>query len=676
MKLDYIELCGFRGYRNQLRIDLADDFTVIDGRNGVGKTTIFDAVEFALTGHLSKYQEAKAAGESVADYIWWKGLDAPPTERFVEIGFRSAGKQIAIRRKQIGEPSVEASHSVELALCDPRLSPALPLRQLCSSSIIRDEQITSLGLDLKEADRYALLRDALGANDAGAWTGRAAEIAASAKKRATAAQQEVAAANTELASASRRLDEVRASLASEAGIGDATVRLQEFLGSKVPPDQLFGPVRERIAKQVSEIQELQAFSAQLTTLRTEQQRLPELTETLAETRREEEQASRVLDGLHEPVATRDSHTPSEEASDLISLLSLGKKLGLRNGHCPLCESPQPEDEFDLALQRLDALVHRLYAAAAKAAEEREAWARASDRLAAAKRATAETEAAMLTAQKAIDTATVQAVTLRLTLGVGSSELASRISTVRSAVEAAEKDLRILDTLRLNDALERAQKAEADAKTRVAKAQDRFGKARRVDSGAQALHDASRRAASETLDRRLERVLPLMSELYRRLRPHPLWRDIEYSVRGDVKRFLKLQVGSDLNPQFLFSSGQRRATGLAFLLSVNLSLAWSRWRTIMLDDPVQHVDDFRSVHLAELLAQVIASGRQVICAVEDVALADMLARRLPIHGIDTAKRITLGPDATGTLTKQEERFLVPHQKRVFLPGSEQASGLAA
>lgn len=676
MKLDYIELSGFRGYRNPLRIDFADDLTVIDGRNGVGKSTIFDAVEFALTGHLSKYQEAKAAGESVADYVWWTGLDSPPTDRFVEVGFRSTDERVAIRRKQIGAPSIEEFHAVELALCDPLLSPTSPLSQLCSSSIIRDEHITTLGLDLKEADRYALLRDALGASDASAWTGRAAEIAASAKKRTTAAQQEVATANTELASASRRLDEVRASLASEATISDATLRLQELLGSKVPADQLSGPVRERIAKQVSEIQELQAFATQLTALRAEQQRLPNLTEALAEKRREKDLAISHIDSLPKPVETNDAHDPREEASDLISLLSLGKKLGLRNGHCPLCESLRPEAAFDSALQRLEAMAHRLNADAVTAAEQKQAWARASARLAAAERAVVEAEASMLSVQKEIDAATARAVALRLTLGDGPSEIAARVSTLRSAVEAAEKDLRILDTLRLNDALERAQKAEADAKARVAKAQDRFGRARRVDSGAQALHDASRRAASETLDRRLERVLPLMSELYRRLRPHPFWKDIEYSVRGDVRRFLKLQVGSNLNPQFLFSSGQRRATGLAFLLSVNLSLAWSRWRTIMLDDPVQHVDDFRSVHLAELLAQVIAGGRQVICAVEDVALADMLARRLPIRGLDSAKRITLGPDSAGMLTKQEERFLVPHQKRVFVLGSDQASGQAA
>src|SRR5205085_9139648 len=143
---------------------------------------------------------------------------------------------------------------------------------------------------------------------------------------------------------------------------------------------------------------------------------------------------------------------------------------------------------------------------------------------------------------------------------------------------------------------------------------------------------------------------LMSELYRRLRPHPIWSDIEYKIRGDVRRFLKLQVGNELNPQFIFSSGQRRATGLAFLLSVNLSLAWSKWRTILLDDPVQHIDDFRSVQLTEVIAQLLAGGRQIICAVEDSALADLLCRRLPISQQDEGQLLTLGPGAAGSLRK--------------------------
>ena len=50
MRLRYVHLHGFRGYRKPVRIDFAESFTIIDGRNGVGKSTIFDAVEFALTG--------------------------------------------------------------------------------------------------------------------------------------------------------------------------------------------------------------------------------------------------------------------------------------------------------------------------------------------------------------------------------------------------------------------------------------------------------------------------------------------------------------------------------------------------------------------------------------------------------------------------------------------------
>jgi chromosome segregation protein len=156
----------------------------------------------------------------------------------------------------------------------------------------------------------------------------------------------------------------------------------------------------------------------------------------------------------------------------------------------------------------------------------------------------------------------------------------------------------------------------------------------------------------------------MAELYKRMRPHPIWQDIEYSIRGDVRRFLKLQVGNQINPQFVFSSGQRRATGLAFLLSLNLSIAWSRWKSILLDDPVQHVDDYRTVNLAEVLSHLCAGGRQIICAVEDSALADLMCRRLPKSGQHFGKRISLGTEWDGALATGSERYLPQLNPRVF------------
>lgn len=82
--------------------------------------------------------------------------------------------------------------------------------------------------------------------------------------------------------------------------------------------------------------------------------------------------------------------------------------------------------------------------------------------------------------------------------------------------------------------------------------------------------------------------------------------------------------------------------------MNLSLTWSRWRSILIDDPVQHVDDFRTVHLAEVLAHLCQSGRQIICAVEDTALAELMCRRLPTSERAPGKHVTLGIDRAGAL----------------------------
>lgn len=658
MKLAYVDLCGFRGYRKPIRIEFAEGFTIIDGRNGVGKSTVFDAVEFALTGTLSKYSDAKAGGETVADYLWWTGEGPLPTDRYVEVGFRDGDGEVSIRRTQFGEPDEEALEKLEAMLCDPGLAPVAPLNQLCATTIIRDEHITNLSLDLKEADRYALLRDALGANDADTWIARGAKLVSLAKQRIAAAQQDVTIANADVAGASRRLDEVRASLVAETVMAEVVERLQTFANTLVTPDQLAGPVRTRIAAVGTEIESLRSLSSRWKTAEAERSRIDVLSKSLESANAEKQAAALELQALTSTQEAAPASVLEKEARSLIALVALGRHFGLRDGHCPLCTKGQSHEDFENGIETVEALARRLNEDAARAAEREQARAIAESRLASATKVAEQANAALVNVQSIVNSFDEERDAQGIAADATVEQITTRETELRQSLDAAQKDMRILETLRLNVDLERAQHAENEAKSRLTRAQERFGRARKAGAGAQALHDAARRAASETLDRRLERVLPLMSELFRRLRPHPVWNDIEYSIRGDVRRFLKLQVGEELNPQFLFSSGQRRATGLAFLLSVNLSLAWSRWRTILLDDPVQHVDDFRTVHLAELLAQLVSEGRQIICSVEDAALADLLCRRLPVDQPTAAKRITLGPDAEGALTKLTERWLTP------------------
>lgn len=126
------------------------------------------------------------------------------------------------------------------------------------------------------------------------------------------------------------------------------------------------------------------------------------------------------------------------------------------------------------------------------------------------------------------------------------------------------------------------------------------------------------------------------------------------MRGEVRRFLSLQVGVELNPRFIFSSGQRRALGLAFMLAVHLSRSWCKLRSIVLDDPVQHIDDYRALHVVEVLSAIGQGGHQIVCTAEDPALADLLVRRLAGEGPNSGVLITLRySPGQGILSKQEQ-----------------------
>jgi len=198
---------------------------------------------------------------------------------------------------------------------------------------------------------------------------------------------------------------------------------------------------------------------------------------------------------------------------------------------------------------------------------------------------------------------------------------------REQLVELERALNALEASRAVDALTSVDARVSVLRRQADAAADELARAQSAVASAKSLEKSVRRSAAEIVDERLARISPLLNEIYQRLRPHANWRSIDYSIRGDVRRFLSLKVGKDLNPQFVFSSGQRRAAGLAFLLSVHLARPWSRWETLMLDDPVQHIDDFRALQLVEVLSSLRQVGRQVVVAVEDEALADLLCRRM-------------------------------------------------
>jgi chromosome segregation protein len=224
----------------------------------------------------------------------------------------------------------------------------------------------------------------------------------------------------------------------------------------------------------------------------------------------------------------------------------------------------------------------------------------------------------------------------------------------------ERALFILETSSAHDRVTALEDHIEQLRMQLSEENARLASAERTIDVVRQINNAAMEIPNQVMTEQFDTVMPLLKELYQRLRPHTDWSEIEIDFGGRVRASLNFVVGDEYNPQFLFSSGQRRAAGIAFLLAIHLSRPWSRLHSLLLDDPVQHIDDYRALNLVEVLSAVRRTGRQVIVAVEDPALADVLCRRLRSTNLDAGRRFELGTSKNGSavIERQVDIFPLP------------------
>ncbi|TPN53882.1 AAA family ATPase [Mesorhizobium sp. B1-1-7] len=110
-------------------------------------------------------------------------------------------------------------------------------------------------------------------------------------------------------------------------------------------------------------------------------------------------------------------------------------------------------------------------------------------------------------------------------------------------------------------------------------------------------------------------------------------------------------GKGGNPRAMLSAGNLNTAALTLFLALNLSakplLPW-----IIIDDPVQSMDDVHISQFAALLRTLKLVGRQVVLAVHDRQLFDYLALELsPTFNGDRLITVELGRSADGMTTAQ-------------------------
>jgi DNA repair exonuclease SbcCD ATPase subunit len=672
MRLDFIEVCGFRGFRDLVRVNFGRGFTVITGRNGVGKSTLCDAVEFALTGSISKYAVEKAAKESVSDYLWWRGEGISKAHYVTTSFVDDDGKPFTITRTR--ESGADRSpDEIHAALCHGS-APDDALRQLTRTSIIRDEWIAALSLDLTETERFDLVRSALGAlegSDAGSRVKQVVVAAEAAHSKDEAAYENARARlggrltqQSEMQAALNRSGDVSSALQMiGAAAPDAPLELTAQLtaGRNALANGRAGLVRMGDALQLGRgVASAQAaYSAE------------EAVAARASASATHEALQREHQAAQQAVSEAEQRLVREEEMDSIAaslslLVEHGERLGLHDDHCPLCAAHRTSDEFAAGLaaarRRITSLASGVQAAreALAIAKENERHSSLIFQAAAIAVQTHADELRRLREQEAAHVDFYNQWGLELRFIQDPDGLEQAISSERDRLIDLERALFVLEASQAVSQMSSIESNISALRAEIEKLAQAVSQSQNAVIAAREIERSIRRVSAEIIDERLAQISPLLNELYQRLRPHTDWRTIDYSIRGDVRRFLSLKVGDGLNPQFVFSSGQRRAAGLAFLLSVHLARAWTPLKTLLLDDPVQHIDDFRALHLVEVLAALRLDGRQIICAVEDPALADLLCRRLVSTATEAGRRIDIdfGPLGAMSLVTDQEIHPMP------------------
>jgi chromosome segregation protein len=358
MRLEYVEIAGFRGFRDKVRFNLPSGFAVVSGRNGAGKSTLLDAIDFAITGTLNKFSVKAARGGGLEDHIWWVGAGTPEAH-YVSVGFtRDDGQSFTITRSRDRGCNLQPL-DIMRRLCAGEAAARSSIDTLMQTTLIRDELIAALSLDLPEQARFSAVRAAIGGMVGPDYSERTAAILTAANSAKNRQDERIREVQAELGRTLGEATEARSAAERSAGISEA-LRVIESLAPSLPPGlaERTEAVRKLSAEKRVALREIEAARLSSEELLPEAAffNSAEATTAIESARTEQERASRQKTLADERLALARRLEEAEKASDeyaahVATILQHGSAIGLREGHCPLCDALRTSGEFDAAISR-------------------------------------------------------------------------------------------------------------------------------------------------------------------------------------------------------------------------------------------------------------------------------------------------------------------------------------
>ena len=671
MRVVSVELSGFRAFRNNERFDLNGDVVLVVGANGQGKTSLFDAIFWAVTGEISRLKNPdsivslySASGEAAVELT--VALD---DGRILVVTRRSDGQKarLLVRDGISAFRGEDAEYELMRRLLpdgpNANESPLATLRSAFERGVyLQQDVLTGFLTGDTDQERFNAISELIGVglatelqialeNSRRAWsraTNQMASALTSQVEQLRRLRYQLL-ESTEAASAKGFSAEEWAAWWSEARHLGVSGSVSSVIGAPEFNASIDAAMAELRAIRTSR----ERRGARLRELATNLQELPPKALNLDELHRAANESALALEAARESLAQtehrlkefqrRETETRSErqELSTLaeIALRHLGEL-------CPVCQQTY---DTESTRRRLESLRSSTSGAVGPSIVM-------PDLVGATQRYEAIENQASITASALKDALHQEQLRMQgqENVRISLAELGINVPSggdLLGPIEIAKKDnddyLESLssvgkrgESLALSFARAGQLARKTELEREVMRVDNELGTVRREiqarkDTGelVSTMIDGLRHASSDLVDAELRKLHPLLQRIYSTTDPHPEFRDVRLFARmrqGRGRVFAEVtdpRHGHRIDdPSAFLSSSQMNVLAVSIFLAMNLGISSLPLRLAILDDPIQSLDDMNLLGFIDLLKR-IRERRQLMVSTHDSRFAALLERKL-------------------------------------------------
>lgn len=668
-----VSIRDFRGFRTEQTIDLAASATIVSGSNGKGKTSFFDALQWLLLGSLSRLAclTSRRSGDYIVNLFAGRGASAKVSAE-LHLGARAVtltrtGDQKAtVLHWADGEQSLtggEAEQALREALLgDPQMS----LQDMVLTSGVLQQDVVRAVLEDEPKNRYRHMAALLGLEEIAGFEAEVksqaddrAKIAKRARDDHADAEQRLRAAESDLARLEQRLStqpeiaRARTQLEAQLAASAASFEIPELpvhAADAVALGQLARRIRASADGLLSEDINLRKEETNLPTADLEQLRMVQASEQAAG---EERLAAQ---GAHQRALERQQEA-EKRASQLAELATLA--IPLLGENCPVCEQHIDAADVERHLRELiDAGGEDLPALARNTADAEQQLVSADESLvrlgaqreelhSALGHIEAVTSARQRWRQDCEELASSQAP---LCASARQALLSAEIEAVRQLrlsadqlAAVAEQLASLLGTSGLAEEIERRRDHMKKLGETVAEFSERAARLSLQSEDAKTLSGAATRAIASVTRDRFASLQPLVDDIFARLAPHPAFTTLGFEMgvsyrTGVADPFVTdPESGVTGDPLLVFSSSQANVAALTYFLALSWAADAKALPFLLLDDPLQSMDDVNALGFADLCRHV-RRRRQLVVSTHEQRLASLLERKLAPRSTEARTRV--------------------------------------